>query len=115
MSKSFNTTGVSIPEKHYMVNLDERLKEIKKLVDDDCYFVINRACQYGKTTTLRALYRYLQNDYYVVLMDSQAFGNADFDIDMSFSKMEIMKTLKEYEADHNTGMDVEGMICSSFS
>ena len=85
MSKSFNTTGVCIPEKHYMVNLDERLKEIKKLVDDDCYFVINRARQYGKTTTLRALYRYLKNDYYVVLMDFQAFGNADFDSEYSFS------------------------------
>ena len=85
MPKSFNTTGICIPEKHYMVNLDARLKEIKKLVDSDCYFVINKARQYGKTTTLRALYRYLQDDYYVILMDFQTFGNADFQTEESFS------------------------------
>ena len=68
-----------------MVNLDARLKEIKKLVDSDCYFVINKARQYGKTTTLRALYRYLQDDYYVILMDFQTFGNADFQTEESFS------------------------------
>ena len=62
MSKTFNTTGVCIPEKHYMVNLESRLKEIKSLVDTDSYFVINKARQYGKTTTLRALYKYLQNE-----------------------------------------------------
>lgn len=85
MPKSFNTTGICIPEKHYMVNLDARLKEIKKLVDDDCYFVINKARQYGKTTTLRALYRYLQDEYYVILMDFQTFGNADFQSEEDFS------------------------------
>ena len=85
MPKSFNTTGICIPEKHYMVNLDARLKEIKKLVDNGSYFVINKAHQYGKTTTLRALYCYLQNDYYVILMDFQTFGNADFQTEESFS------------------------------
>lgn len=65
MSKTFNTTGVCIPEKHYMVNLESRLKEIKSLVDTDSYFVINKVRQYGKTTTLRVLYKYLRNEYYV--------------------------------------------------
>ena len=78
MLKVFNTTGICVPEKHYMVDLSERLREIKKLIDSDCYFVINRARQYGKTTTLRALCSYLKNEYYVVFMDFQTFGNADF-------------------------------------
>ena len=78
MPKVFNTTGICVPEKHYMVDLSERLREIKQLVDSDCYFVINRARQYGKTTTLRALCTYLKNEYYVVFMDFQTFGNADF-------------------------------------
>ena len=34
---------------------------------------------------------------------------ADFNIDMSFSRIEISKMLKEYEKDHNTGMDIEEM------
>ena len=45
--KVFNTTAVCIPEKHYMVDLSERVNEIKKLVDDGKYFTINRARQYG--------------------------------------------------------------------
>lgn len=31
---------------------------------------------------------------------------ADFDIDMSFSPLQIMSMLEEYEADHQTGMDI---------
>ena len=31
--KQFNTTAVCVPSKHYMVDLAERVKEIKKLVD----------------------------------------------------------------------------------
>ena len=54
-----------------MINLDSRVREIKKLVDAGKYFTINRARQYGKTTTLRALYRNLMKDYYVVSLDSR--------------------------------------------
>ncbi len=40
--KRFNTTGVCVPAKHYMVDLTERVAEIKKLVDSGAYFTINR-------------------------------------------------------------------------
>ena len=40
--KEFNTTAVCIPEKHYMVDLTERVKEIRKMVDAGKYFTINR-------------------------------------------------------------------------
>lgn len=30
MAKTFNTTAVCIPEKHYMVNIEKRLYEIGK-------------------------------------------------------------------------------------
>lgn len=76
--KVFNTTGVCVPKKHYMVNIENRLKKIKKLVDGESYFVINKARQYGKTTTLRVLNQYLKNDYHVVFIDFQTFSNADF-------------------------------------
>ena len=33
MGKVFNTTAVCIPEKHYMVDITERLNQIKALVD----------------------------------------------------------------------------------
>lgn len=115
---------------------------------------INRARQFGKTTTLNALAGYLNHEYFVVSMDFLAqlrgyyinrsrFATfksvilagvcdiknlkrklrpdeehkdnspwniaADFDIDMSFSPVQIREMLESYEADHKTGMDIEDM------
>ena len=67
--KKFNTTAVCIPSKHYMVDLSDRVKEIRKMVDAGEYFTINRARQYGKTTTLTALKKDLVNDYLVLFFD----------------------------------------------
>ena len=78
MAKKFNVTGVCIPELHYMINLSSRLEKIKDMVDQGLYFTINRARQYGKTTTLIALERYLQKDYHVVSMDFQVFDSSKF-------------------------------------
>lgn len=64
VAKVFNVTGDCKPGLHYMVNIDERLKELKVLVDAGSYFTINRARQYGKTTTLRMFSRYL-DDYHI--------------------------------------------------
>lgn len=94
MPKVFNTTAVCIPEEHYMVDISGRLKEIKSLVDAGKYFTINRARQYGKTTTLRALYRYLQKEYYVVLLDFQTFDNDKFENGNVFSAAFINSFLR---------------------
>lgn len=94
MPKVFNTTAVCIPEEHYMVDISRRLEEIKSLVDAGKYFTINRARQYGKTTTLRALYRYLQKEYYVVLLDFQTFDNDKFENGNVFSAAFINSFLR---------------------
>lgn len=84
--KYFNTEGLCRPEKHYMVRLDARLERIKKLlVDREKYFVINRGRQYGKTTTLSALRKYLSRDYAVFLLDFQLLGTEDFVNEAAFS------------------------------
>jgi len=85
MKKKFNVTGLCLPKKHYMVKLDDRLAQIKELVDDGNYFTINRARQYGKTTTLKALKEYLQNEYIVVGLDFQRLGNASFENENIFA------------------------------
>ena len=59
MRKVFNVTADCKPTEHYMVDLERRLLKIKVLVDEGKYFTINRARQYGKTKTLRALARFL--------------------------------------------------------
>jgi len=84
--KKFNTTAVCIPSKHYMVDLSERVKEIGKLVDDGKYFTINRARQYGKTTTLTALSLALSDKYDVVSLDFQDVTDADFENESEFTK-----------------------------
>ena len=84
--KEFNTTAVCIPSKHYMVDLSERVKEIKKLIDAGKYFTINRARQYGKTTTINELERCLQHEYDVISIDFQDITDADFDNESDFTK-----------------------------
>lgn len=84
MCRVFNTTGACIPSRHYMVNLNARLAKIKELVDNGDYFVINRARQYGKTTTLRALKEYLKNTYNVISLDFQMISFASLETETEF-------------------------------
>jgi hypothetical protein len=96
----FNVTGACNPLKHYMVDITGRLEAIRKLVDSGAYFTMNRARQYGKTTTLRALCNYLQNDYYVIFMDFQLLSQANFENEASFvrafSKI-LLRTVRTWE------------------
>lgn len=85
MKKRFNITGLCVPDRHYMVDLSGRLKEIRALVDEGAYFTMNRARQYGKTTTLNALAKSLADDYLVVWLDFQALGNASYRDENAFS------------------------------
>lgn len=84
--KSFNTTAVCIPSKHYMVDLSERVKAIKQMVDAEKYFTINRARQYGKTTTIVALGFALSDQYDVISIDFQDVTTADFENENEFTK-----------------------------
>ncbi|MBQ5987910.1 MAG: ATP-binding protein [Oscillospiraceae bacterium] len=76
--KVFTTTGACIPENNYMVDITERLKKIRKMVDAGDYFTINRARQYGKTTTLTALKKDLNDQYDVLSLDFQDLDEDDF-------------------------------------
>ena len=76
--RKFNTTAVCIPSQHYMVDLSERVAEIKQMVDAGEYFTINRARQYGKTTTLDALETFLSPSYTVLSLDFQKISAASF-------------------------------------
>ncbi len=75
----FNTEGCCKPQIHYMVRLDDRLEQIKRLyVDRGKYVVLNRGRQYGKTTTLMALAQFLKSEYLVLSMDFQCIGTEEF-------------------------------------
>ena len=82
--REFNTTAVCIPSKHYMVDLSEIVAKIKKLVDAGKYFTINRARQYGKTTTIKALQGVLENDYVVLSLSFEGITRAGYQTEGEF-------------------------------
>ena len=86
MAKTFNIAADCKPSIHYMVDISDRLEQIKKMIDSGQYFTINRARQYGKTTTLRALAKYLEQDYVVVSLDFQLMSHKDFEEEGAFVK-----------------------------
>lgn len=93
--KEFNTTAVCIPSKHYMVDISERVEQIKKLVDAGKYFAINRARQYGKTTTLDALEIRLSQGYHVLSLDFQKISDASFQTEEKFVKAFARQVIKK--------------------
>ena len=76
--KRFNTTGFCTPEEDYMVDISDKIAQIKKLVDSRSYFTINRARQYGKTTTLTMLEQALKDEYICVRINFEGLGKTPF-------------------------------------
>ena len=75
MRKRYNVTGICIPEKHYMVDISQKVEQIiEEYIEPGYYFAINRSRQYGKTTTLHQLEKFLQGQY---LSISISFEGAD--------------------------------------
>jgi len=72
--REFNITGLCIPSKHYMADISNKVSQIAAMVEKGQYFTINRARQYGKTTTIRQLLRELTvgNRAYSHNIDNQA-------------------------------------------
>jgi len=91
--RSFNVTGLCIPEEDYMADISGKIEQIRKLVDKRCYFTINRARQYGKTTMLKALERAIKDDYIVASLSFEGLGDESFDSPEAFCG-EFMRLVK---------------------
>ena len=96
--KAFTTTGVCTKENNYMVDITDRLVKMKAMVDAGNYFTVTRARQYGKTTTLNALYHYLQDDYIVINLSFEGIGEAGFSSEQTFVKAFCRKLKRETRA-----------------
>ena len=96
--KEFNTTGLCNPNKHYMVDISDKLENIKKLVEKEKYFIINRPRQYGKTTTLVALENNLKDEYLVISISFEGIGNVVFSTEREFCRkfIELIEINLEY-------------------
>ena len=84
--KKFNTTGVCVPNRHYMVDTSKKLNEIICLIEDEEYFTINRSRQYGKTTTLYLLKNRLKAKYEIINISFEGIGDSPFLSDKNFAK-----------------------------
>ena len=72
-NKKFNTTGICIPSLHYMADTTDIIDQIiRDYVEQGEYFTINRARQFGKTTTLELLYHRLKEKYIVIDISFEA-------------------------------------------
>ena len=86
MSKEFNITGVCVPERHYMADTSDKIKQIKNMVEAGRYFTINRPRQYGKTTTLYLLKRTLSELYLVIDVSFAGIGDDLFSSEHNFCR-----------------------------
>lgn len=104
MPKRFCTTGTCIPEKNYMVDISGRIDRIiRDYIEKGQYFTINRARQYGKTTTLYLLERRLREKYIVLSLSFEA-ADEYFESMGSLAEgllMDIGECLKTQNVDDN--------------
>ncbi|WP_297417873.1 AAA-like domain-containing protein [Clostridium sp.] len=85
MKKRFNITGPCISKKHYMVNIDNKIKKVQNLIDRGDYFVINRPRQYGKTTLLSQITKVFKEKYLAIRMSFEGIGDSVFENEEAFS------------------------------
>ena len=100
--RRFNVTGLCKPDKHYMVDISEKITKIRALVDEEHYFTINRARQYGKTTTLSLLSKALSSDYTCINLSFEGVGETMFESPTSFCQrflLHVSKALENIEKD----------------
>ncbi|MGL4944033.1 MAG: AAA family ATPase [Thermoguttaceae bacterium] len=92
--KEFNTTGLCVPRKHYMVDISNKLQQIEELVHKGKYFTINRGRQYGKTTTFSLLKRAIAGRYIVLKTSFEAIGDS-FSTMNEFARSFVMLLSRE--------------------
>ena len=61
-----------------MVDTSKKLAQIEEYIDDGLYFTINRARQFGKTTTLDSLFRLLSDKYFIIKISFEGLGEDDY-------------------------------------
>jgi len=84
MKREFNTTGLCVPNRHYMVDVSGKLSKIKELIENSKYFTINRGRQYGKTTTLALLKKMLRDEYIVASISFEGLDETHFSTHEAF-------------------------------
>ena len=99
--RKFNVTGLCVPSRDYMVDISGKLEKIMALIDDGCYFTINRARQYGKTTTLRMIQQTLAPEYTCISLSFEGVGDTMFENTASFCQRFLLRVSKALKNTNN--------------
>jgi hypothetical protein len=62
MKRFFNTSGPCVPNDHYMLNPLSRLGEMRRLIDEQKYFILHAPRQMGKSTAIISLMEQLNEE-----------------------------------------------------
>jgi len=107
--REFNTTGICVPNMHYMVDISEKVEKIFKMVEGAKYFMINRGRQYGKTTTIGRLRKRLIDDgnYNCISISFQYTTKKMFTDEASNNELfvQFLKMLRDKYLFRNAGDD----------
>jgi hypothetical protein len=90
----FCTTGLCVPDQHYMVDVSGKIAQIREMVGRGLYFTINRARQYGKTTILYQLEKNLSDEYCCASISFEGLGGKSFETEETFC-VTFMQLVKE--------------------
>jgi len=99
MQKEFNDTGLCIPNRHYMVDNSDKLKQIIAFVEKGKYFTINRPRQFGKTTTLFLLAKQLNllDDYMALKISFEGIDTETHQHVEKFVRLFLEMLIREFE------------------
>lgn len=78
-----------------MVDISNKIEQIKKLIDNEFYFTINRPRQYGKTTTLNEINNRLKDLYLVINISFEGIGDVVFEDEKSFCNKFLKLIIKD--------------------
>lgn len=97
--KEFNVLGNCDPDIHYMVDTSDKIAQITEMVNARQYFTINRARQYGKTTTLDLLeIKLIELGYIVAYLSFEGLSDNYFSSPKAFCYM-FMEQMQDYLED----------------
>ena len=112
MTRRFNITGTCFPDHHYMVDISDRVAQIRRMVDDNTYFCINRGRQYGKTTTLRMAAQTLSKDYSVISISFEGMSDAQFASfeRLAYAFLRLIDFFSDYHAISNFSHEMTALL-----
>ncbi|MBQ3657552.1 MAG: AAA-like domain-containing protein [Bacteroidales bacterium] len=98
MAKEFNTEVTCDPKLHYMVDTTNKMKVFERLIDRKKYFTINRARQFGKSTSLKWIYTHLNGEYLVVSLSFEDTEETDWENASTFYHFFCRYMVKAFES-----------------